>query len=318
MKKTKLMLILCGLMMTTVLFISSCQKKKETTTTPPDTNTSSASDNNTSESASKDINNIGSESIDNGSLSTYRLGGGLLSPMSGSVTITPDTTNKKVTVLFTGFVGRDGNTRNGTLVYSWAGSFHWFKDAGFNIQVTTPFNDYTVSNPSSGTFTISITKKSVRNLGNTGGNYTWSDTANLTIAKPSGGGTITWNRTGTMVLLNTNQITYAGVSVPGVYGTLPGPGGIMLIDWAHAVIGFTGNATGTNAGSSYTANITNRVEYNFNCSPTSYTFFHPPVAGSIDFTPSGKPTRTINYGTGTCDDTYTVTIGTYSVQLSFI
>lgn len=318
MKKTKLTLILCGLMMATVLFISSCQKKTTTTTTPPppDTNTSSATDNNTSEGASKDLMNIGSESIDNGSLSTYRLSGGMLSPLSGSITITPNPTAKTVTIAFVNFVGRDGNTRNGTVLYDWSGSTGgatYFKDAGFCVYVTTPLNDYTVGNATSGTFTITINKKHVRNLGAIGGNYTWSDTANLTIVKPSSGGTITWNRTGTMVLLNTSQITYNGVSVPGVYPTTTG-----FIDWTQAIIGFTGNASGANAGSSYTANITSRVEYNFNCSPTSYPFFHPPVAGSIDFTPSGKPTRTINYGTGTCDDTYTVTIGTYSVTLSFI
>jgi hypothetical protein len=199
------------------------------------------------------------------------------------------------------------------LFYDWSSSANganYFKDAGFSVVVTTPLNDYKVNGN-----LVTINKKHVRNIGAVSGNYTWSDTANITITK-SAGGTITWNRTGNMVLLNTNAITYAGSPVPAVYPTSAG----SFIDWPHAVIGFTGNANGTtSSGSSYTANITSRVEYNFNCSPsTLYPYFHPPVAGSLDFTPQGVTTRTINYGTGTCDAVFTITIGVWSVTLNFV
>ncbi len=317
MKKNKLHLILSGLVIASIVMVSSCSKK--TTATPAQNNdTSSSTDNNTSEAASKDISNIGSQAIDNGHLTTYRLvggggnGGGIIAPMSGTVNVVPDLPNKKVTVTFVSFVGYDGHTRNGTVFYDWSSSTNgavYFKDAGFSVAVTTPNNDYMVDGN-----LITINKKHVRNLGPvTNSNYTWSDTANIVIAKANNGGTITWNRTGNMILLNTNATTYAGSSVPSVYST----GG--FIDWTHAVIGFTGNASGTtSSGSSYTANITSRVDYNFNCAPLAqYPYYHPPVAGSIDFTPQGVITRTINYGTGTCDNSFTITIGTWSATFNF-
>lgn len=329
MKKTKLSLAIAGLVLASAIMVTSC-KKKDTTTTPTQNNdTSSSTDNNTSQTASKDLMNIGSEAIDNGNLTTYKISPNssappsILSGSSGTVTIVPDWTNKHVTVTFSSnFIGYDGHTRSGTVYYDWSGSTNgavYFKDAGFYVAVTTPLNDYKVDGN-----LVTINKKHVRNLGAIGANsaYTWSDTAAITIAKANNGGTITWNYAGTMVLMNSVAINYPTSSNPvaGVYPTSSGG----FIDWAHAVIGFTGNASGTTAsGSSYTANITSMVVYNFYCSPyypsnPNLQWYHPPVAGSIDFTPQGVTTRTINYGNGTCDDSFTITIGTWSATFNFI
>ena len=328
MKKTKFNLVLLSVFICTCLVIASCTKKNTTPTPAADTNTSSATDNNSAETASRDIINIGSESIDKGSLSTYKLGSGTpsaISGLSGTVTITPNTAAKTVTVTFTNFVGYDGNTRNGTILYDWSGTVNnavFFKDSGLYVQVTTPYNNYTVGNSVSGTFTVNIAKKHIRNMGritpgtygNTGPCLTWSDTSSISIVKPNNGGTITWNCERNTILINTNAITYAGASIAASY--TPG----QFINWTTAVIGFTGNANGTtSAGTSYSANIINRVEYNFNCAPYSQLpFYHPPVAGTIDFTPTGVATRVINFGSGTCDDSYSVTIGSWSISLNFI
>src|ERR1017187_1744007 len=89
-----------------VMTISSCKKKDPAAT---DTSTISSSDNNTSETNSNDINNIGSQAIENGSLSTMRLANGsegIFTAMSGSANINLDSTNKKVTVTFTAFLGK--------------------------------------------------------------------------------------------------------------------------------------------------------------------------------------------------------------------
>ena len=55
-----------------------------------------------------------------------------------------------------------------------------------------------------------------------------------------------------------------------------------------------------------------------NCFPDPLrTHFHPFVAGTVDFTPSGKTTRVINYGTGACDLTYTISIGSLTVTITW-
>ena len=63
----------------------------------------------------------------------------------------------------------------------------------------------------------------------------------------------------------------------------------------------TGSATGNHSnGNSYTANITSSLQVNVGCGR--------PVSGTMELTPSGLPTRIIDYGNGTCDLTFTVTV----------
>ncbi|MFI5142199.1 MAG: hypothetical protein ACHQII_07565, partial [Bacteroidia bacterium] len=150
MKKTKLSLVLGGLVIVGAVIVSSC-KKSTTTTTTPDTSTTSSTDNNSAQQYAHDITNIGSEGIENnnGSLSTYRLTqGGLLSPLNGSATITFNTGGtRNMTVVFNQYVGRDNHTRNGTLFYNWNSSpsnVNWFRDSGLVLNISTPNNDYTV------------------------------------------------------------------------------------------------------------------------------------------------------------------------------
>lgn len=62
-----------------------------------------------------------------------------------------------------------------------------------------------------------------------------------------------------------------------------------------------GTANGDHSnGNSYTAVITNPLQINIGCAL--------PVSGSIELTPSGLPTRIIDYGNGTCDLTFTITV----------
>lgn len=63
----------------------------------------------------------------------------------------------------------------------------------------------------------------------------------------------------------------------------------------------TGNATGVfSNGGGYTAQITNPLLVKVGCSF--------PVAGTLEMTPQNKPVRTVDYGQGTCDYTFTVTV----------
>jgi hypothetical protein len=77
------------------------------------------------------------------------------------------------------------------------------------------------------------------------------------------------------------------------------------------VIGINGSTNGISAdGLSFNANISTMLARNFNCSPSLiHPHFHPFVAGQIDFTPYGKSTRSINFGTGACDETFSIGIG---------
>jgi len=63
----------------------------------------------------------------------------------------------------------------------------------------------------------------------------------------------------------------------------------------------SGNATGSfSNGGGYSAVITNPLLIKVGCSF--------PVSGTIDMTPQNKPVRTVDYGQGTCDYTFTVTV----------
>ncbi len=65
----------------------------------------------------------------------------------------------------------------------------------------------------------------------------------------------------------------------------------------------TGNATGINANNlTYTVNIIQPLIINFSC---DYRI----TAGLLEIVPLNKLKRTINYGTGTCDNFFEVTIG---------
>ncbi|MBS1651817.1 MAG: hypothetical protein JSU07_07400 [Bacteroidetes bacterium] len=318
MKKIALSLILIA-----GFYFTNCKKSNSTTSNNQDTNTTSSTDNNLAEQNSNDAVNIGSESLDHGSLTTYKLKEGensVLSPMSGSVTISPDTVNKKVTVTFNTFIGYDGHLRNGTLVYSWAGSApsaRWYRDSGLVLNISTPGNTYSVDN-----YTVAINTKTIKNLGRvTAGNLTWNDNTNITILKPSSGGSILWQCNRNAVLLNTNSYTFTspdGTSSNTTYAAAfhgYGGGPLNFINWDKAILSFTGTFSGTASnGETYSGNVSSPLILNFNCTPPYTRYLY--VSGVLNFTPTGKATRTINYGNGICDLTFNLSIGTWSVAIT--
>ena len=65
--------------------------------------------------------------------------------------------------------------------------------------------------------------------------------------------------------------------------------------WADDVYLILGNASRTSAsGNTFTANITSPLKRALNC-----RWFE---GETFEFAPSGKPTRTVDFGNGTCDD----------------
>ncbi|MEO8762362.1 MAG: hypothetical protein ABI388_12355 [Bacteroidia bacterium] len=329
MKKTKLSLVVSTLVIATSLIVVSCQKKATTTTPTPDTSTTSTTDNNMAQQNAHDITNFGSEGIenDNGSLSSYKLaqGGSVFNPMSGSVNVNINTSTKTMDVVFVSYVGYDGHLRNGLVHYDWSNSTAgavWYRDSGMVLNITTPGNTYSVDN-----YTVQVNNKQIKNIGrvNVGGNtqLTWTDVSNITILKPSsaGGGTIQWQGNWSIALLNTNA--YTSIAADGTTNSTTYPavfhgyGGTLsnYINWNQALVSVSGTFGGTASdGETYTGNISTPLVLNFNCTPTWSKYLY--VSGVLNFTPTGKTTRTINYGAGTCDLTYVVSIGSFSLTIT--
>jgi hypothetical protein len=318
MKTTKLTLALAGLLIAGGAIVSSCKKSTTTPTPAQDTNASTASDNNMAEQHSNDVENIGAEAVDNGSLSTFRLANGGLSVASTNTYNVTGFGTGNVTVTFYSYTGADGHTRNGSINYTITGGTH-YRDIGMTITVSTStLNPYTVDN---NTVTIS---KTIYNDGlvAAGGNMQWTINTNLSIAKASGG-TFTWNTNNrTHVLLNTNATTYDGTAYAAAYN-----GAATPITWGNtatsgplngAIIQIDGTATGTSADGVAYSVTTSGVVRNHNCTPfPGRLHFHPFVAGTITFTPGNKTPRIINYGNGACDTTYTISIGSWSITITW-
>jgi len=71
----------------------------------------------------------------------------------------------------------------------------------------------------------------------------------------------------------------------------------------------TGTANATySTGGGYTCQTTAPIHLKVGC-----PF---PVSGKLEITPSSKPVRTIDYGSGTCDNTFTVTVNGYTFTIN--
>jgi hypothetical protein len=78
-----------------------------------------------------------------------------------------------------------------------------------------------------------------------------------------------------------------------------------LPDFSDDEFTYTGTASKTKAsGEEIDAKITTALVYKVSC--------HEFVSGVLEITPSGKETRVIDFGSGTCDETVTVSVGKYS------
>ncbi|MBL7764761.1 MAG: hypothetical protein JNJ58_01605 [Chitinophagaceae bacterium] len=80
--------------------------------------------------------------------------------------------------------------------------------------------------------------------------------------------------------------------------------------WMDDVYEITGSGSGTHTNGSYTMNITQPLIKEVGCK-----WF---TAGKMDIQPSGKPLRSIDFGTGACDNQATVTINgnTFNIYLN--
>jgi hypothetical protein len=273
MKTTKIKTAFLSALLFFVAFsFTSCRKENISETV--DTEVATANDSEESESVSDEVGNItdaaykGNSIVGRSSAQEVQL-----DALSNCATITRDTISNPhlMTIDFgtTNCLCNDGKYRRGQILVSYTGSYF----AQGAVKTITFNNFYRNDNKVEGT-------RTVKNLGiDASGNMAWSISAvNMKITRTNGN-SHTWNseRTRTMIAgQNTNA-------------------------WIDDQYSITGSGNGVNAnGVSYTANITTPLHRALSC--------HWIDSGVIAFTRSNGSTRTINFGSGSCDDQAVVTV----------
>lgn len=198
-----------------------------------------------------------------------------------NVIVTIDTTSatKSITIDWgsTNCDCNDGKQRRGKIITTFTGHY---RDSGTMIT-HTPVNYYVNDNKIEGT-------KTVTNMGtNSDGNPYFNIAINGTVTM-SGGDVFTYTstRVRTWVAGHTTVFNF--------------------FDDEYDITG-SASASSTN-GNGYEALITSALHVKVGCAYVT--------KGTLEFTPTGKAMRVIDYGDGACDQTFTVTINgiTYTVN----
>lgn len=205
----------------------------------------------------------------------------LLEKEACNVVITLDTTSttRSITIDW-GTVNcdcNDGKQRRGKIITTFTGKY---RDSG-TVITHTPENYFVNDNKIEGSKTVT----------NMGTNSSGQPFFNVSI-------------NGSVTMTDGDVFTYASTRVrTWVLGfTTP----LYFLDDEYDITG-SANASSTN-GNGYVANITSALHIKVGC---------PYITkGIVEFTPTNKPIRTINYGDGSCDKTFTVTINgvTYTIN----
>lgn len=233
------------------------------------------------ESAFDEMTNISDQAI-TGNMVYYKNGGVIVThpgdkpvqlKTACNVIITIDTTGsvKTVTVDYgsSNCDCNDGKTRRGKIVTTFTGPYH----AQGTIITHTPVDYYVNDIKIEGT-------KTVENMGL---NTTGQPYFNVQI---DGVATLTTGET--MTYTSTRVRTWTA-------------GFNTLLNRFDDEYDITGTASGVfSSGGSYTANITAPVHIKVGCGF--------PVSGTVEITPQSHPVRVLDFGTGTCDATFTVTV----------
>jgi len=285
MKSKKLFrLVLIASISSLVLFSCRRDKKEEEQPSPIDNETQSASNNALAEGIYNDVHNMSDQAVNDGNLTTYKIAGSLEDMALTCVdTIIRDTVSSpRRTIIDFGTdntICQDGKVRKGKIIISHTGRY---RDSA--TVITTTFDEFFVNNNKV------MGTKTVTNKGrNSLGQPTYTINVNGSILLANGTGTLTWSSARTRVWTQ----------------------GYNTLFWNDDVYSITGSASGTTAaGKSFDMQITTALIKQIGCRHF--------VSGKFDFTPQTKPTRTIDYGSGTCDNNATVTINgtTYPITLN--
>jgi hypothetical protein len=270
MKKLSFLVILMSLLVITSLSFVSCNKDRLT-----DDDLEAVNDNSTASGVSQEVQNITEQSITNPSNMSFRNSGSL----STCSTITNDTINKILTIDFgtSPCLCKDNRYRQGQIIASYTGRY---RDSGTVINIT--FNNFYVGPTTSYLHNVTGQKQIINNGHNSSGNLYWTITANLNVIKPNNGGTITMNETKTREMI-------AGSLTPTIFS-----------DDKFKINGTCNGVTTNNISYSATVVSGNELIRDMSC-PKHFT------QGQVDITIGSKPNTLLDYGTGSCDNTATVT-----------
>ncbi len=255
------------------LLYSSCGRMRMS-----DDELEAVSDNSTAAGASQEVQNISEQAFTASANMSFR-GASNNGSLSSCATITNDTANNVLTIDFgsSPCLCKDNRYRQGQIISSYTGKY---RDSGTIISTT--FNNFYVGVNNTAMNQITGTKTVTNNGHNAAGNLNWTIVAALNVLKGNNGGTVIFNET-------RNREMIAGESTPFIFS-----------DDKFQV---TGSANGTTArGDNYTAQVLTGHELirDMSC-PKHFT------QGQVDITVGSKPTMTLDYGSGTCDNSATVT-----------
>ena len=271
-----------------VLFLTlaiavGCKKEKE-----QDYDTQSAQDNASAENIFNEINEISDQAVEDGQLSTHRIGNesGSLLTQCAIIQVNIDSANGSGTasIDFGGHFcqGYDLKYRKGLITVSFTGAY---KNPGTVITMTA--TDYFVGYDSAYATKVNGQRTVTNNGLNGSGNPNFSIQANGTLVNYLNQ-QMTWNST-------RNREWIAGDTTTA---------------WSDDEYLITGSASGKSyAGVNYTAVISQPLHIKLNCRWIT--------EGNFTLTPEGKTERLCDFGDGTCDNNATVTIGdkTYEITL---
>ncbi len=255
------------------ILTTSCRKQDR----EEDSETTSAAENFMATNFTNDMANIADEAAKTKNVSSFK-DAQQASILSSCTTLQFDTLNNadadsiKVNFGTTNCICNDGRARRGSLLIIYNGKY---KDSLATITIK-PIGYFVNNNGISGS-------KTIKNLGrNSHGNIVYQFNAAVVITKANNGGTINW-------ACNRQREWTNGQST---------------LAWIDDKYSITGTASGSNSnGRSFTSNITKPLIRDMALACRKHF-----TSGTIEHTPSGKPTRTIDFGNGACDGKATVTI----------
>ena len=278
--------IILGALAVSLVTLNACKKDKE----EEYDNSSAPKSNAIIENAYDEMTNMSDQAI-NGDMVFYNSpkvtvvyaskDTPLLEKEACNVVITLDTTSTTRSITIDWGTANcdcnDGKQRRGKIITTFTGKY---RDSG-TVITHTPVDYYVNDNKISGTKTVT----------NMGTNSNGQPFFNIAI-----NGSVTMSD-GDVFTYSSNRVR---TWVAG-YNTL-----LTFIDDEYDITGST-TASSTN-GNGYTANITSPLNIKVGCGYIR--------KGTVEITPTGKPVRVIDYGTGTCDASFTITVNghTYTVN----
>ncbi len=190
------------------------------------------------------------------------------SELSGCATVTWDSAHSTVTIYFDHCATPNGHIRDGSIIITYSGGDYWTMGASWDVTFDNFFIDDRQVTGS----------RHVENVGPESNGCVWNISANLTFTR-SDGTTRTWSSTRTREITQGYRDTVCTNHIYKINGTA-----------SHA---------DTQSGNSANLTFTNIIR-DLSCAYIT--------AGTINIVPNnGRPERSIDFGTGACDDIATVT-----------